>query len=37
MTLQPDQAKREVFASHRPTDSEYRAARAGVLRGALSA
>ncbi len=37
MTLQPDQAKREVFASHRPTDSEYRAARTGLLRGALIA
>ena len=37
MPIQPDQAKREVFASHRPTDSEYRAARTGLLRGALIA
>lgn len=35
MTILPDQAKRPVFAPHRPIDSSHRAARTGLLRGAL--
>ena len=37
MPIQPDQAKRLVFALHRPTDPEHRATRTGLLRGALIA
>ena len=35
MTIQPDQAKRPVFVPYRPIDSDHRAARTGLLRGAL--